>query len=422
MKEQQQARTRRPRRAIRAVCLALGLTMGGGAFAADPGLTEKYIRLGSVLDLKGSNRSMGEAMEKGLEAALRGREVFGRQFRLLTKNDFGRPSKTREAVDGLIIRNIFLFLGNTGVAPVEAAMPVLSAEGIPAVGFRSGVGGLRDGDGLVVNFRPSFAQEIGAVVDQALDNGIRPEEICAFVENSDYGMEGLRGFAEALTGKPGAAAQVGAIESVLATAGDESQRNGVGPVGFYKAETFVSRSGYMSLKAWEEASGHRCKLVVTTGTDDTITRFIGYARYKGESWVISTLSTTGQQAFLDQLKKFNDFKRVSERVILTQVVPELNSPLPIMQDARHSLGEDFGWVSAEGYIVGRLLIELMGRIEGDISRQALMQAAQGAYFDLGGLEIDLREDNQASDLVLMTHLSGQEWAPLERRLWQEWSR
>lgn len=409
-------------RALRGACLALGLGAWGLAGAADPGLTEKHIRLATAMDLKGPNRATGEAMEKGLEAALRGREVFGRQFKLLSKNDFGRPDKTRQAVDGLIIRNVFLFVGNTGVAPVQAALPILAEQGIPAVGFRSGGRELRDGPGPVINFRPAFAQEIAAVVEQALDNGIQPAEICAYVENSDYGAEGLAGFAAALTGKPGAAAQASAVEGVLATSGDESQRNGVGPVGFYKPATFVSRPGYLSLKAWEEASGHRCKLVLTTGTDDTISRFIGYSRYKGETWVISTLSTTGQQAFLDELQKFNDFKRVSDRLILTQVVPEPQSALPIMQDARHSLGEDFGWVSAEGYIVGRMLVELLARIEGDISREALMQAAAGAYFDLGGLEIDLRNDNQASDFVLLTHLSGQQWRPLERQLWQQWSR
>ena len=41
-----------------------------------------------------------------------------------------------------------------------------------------------------------------------------------------------------------------------------------------------------------------------------------------------------------------------------------------------------------------------------------MQAAYGSHFELGGLTLDFRDDNQGSDEVFLTYLDGNTYKPL----------
>ncbi|MFT5172308.1 MAG: branched-chain amino acid transport system substrate-binding protein [Gammaproteobacteria bacterium] len=90
---------------------------------------------------------------------------------------------------------------------------------------------------------------------------------------------------------------------------------------------------------------------------------------------------------------------------MTQVVPPLDSTLPIVREARAALGDSFGYVSLEGFIVARLWLKAMSTIEGPITRAAFLSAVRGARFDLGGLEMDFSNDNQGSTYVLLTQLT-----------------
>ena len=67
--------------------------------------------------------------------------------------------------------------------------------------------------------------------------------------------------------------------------------------------------------------------------------FIGYAHYKNESWVFSSISLLVGDMFTKQLKE----KGVQDKVITTQVVPALDSPLPIVTEARKNLGTNLNY-------------------------------------------------------------------------------
>jgi len=389
---------------------------------AEPGITDKNVRLGSLLDLKGEGKDIGEGIAAGLAAALEGHPVQGRPIKLIVKNDFGLAEKTREELEKLLVRNLFLFVGNTGVASTKTALPRLSAEGIPAVGFGSGIDELYAGKGSVINFRPSARQEVEVLVRAALQNGIAANEVCAYVQDDAYGMIGVQGIRNVLSVVAGAEGVVAALDQVLAAGGEGLARNGIGPVGVFTPDTFVSGPGYRSLKGWEEKQGVACKLVMAVGGHGSVASFIGYARYKGEKWVIGVLSSVGQTALQKALKKFQDFERVARRIILTQVVPPLDAQMPIMNEARTALGGKLTVASAEGFLVGRLLREILDRTKGEITRKSILQTAANLHIDMGGLAVDLRGDMQASDLVLLTTLAGADWRPMTQAQWEEWKR
>lgn len=386
---------------------------------AEDGVTDTEIIIGGVLDLEGRSSGLGLGMKAGIEAALQNQTVAGRKVRFLPANDSYTPDKAVAATQQLIEQKVLLFAGNVGTPTAKVVLPLLEAQQIPAVGFFTGAGLLRPGKGDIINFRASYVQETKRVIDTALQNGVKPTEVCAYVQNDAYGMAGVQGIKEALQGKEGTAETLAAIDKVLTLQGDDVPRNGIAPIGAYTRNTFIAREGYDSLKAWETSHNTRCKLIVSVGTYEAIARFIAYANSKAEPWIFSAVSFTGADDFRKTLNKFT----IKDRIIMTQVVPLPDSELPIVQEARNSLGKEYGYVSQEGYIVGKLLLHGLRKLETDnkpITRANLLTTFKGQQFDLGGLNMNFTNDNQGSDFVVMTQYSPDKWQALQDSAWKTW--
>lgn len=396
-----------------------GLLLASPASRAEDGVTASTITIGGVMDLEGRSSGLGLGMKAGIEAALKGESVAGRSIRFLAANDSYTPDKAVAATHKLIGDKVLLFAGNVGTPTAKVVLPILEEQKIPAVGFFTGAGLLRPGKGDIINFRASYVQETKAVIDAALQHGINPTEVCAYVQNDAYGMAGVSGIRLALKNSPDVDPILAALDSIMAAEGEEPTRNNLGPVGVYTRNTFIARDGYDSLKAWEQKNNTTCKLVVTVGTYEAIARFIAYAQNKGEPWIFSAVSFTGADDFRKTLTKFN----IQERVIMTQVVPLPDNALPIVQEARTALGKDYGYVAQEGYIVGKLLLHGLRQLETEnkeITRSNLLAAFKGKQFDLGGLAMDFSNDNQGSDFVVMTKPSSDKWQVMQDAIWQGW--
>ena len=391
-----------------AAALVLALAAAGSAHA-ESGVTASKIVIGGVMDLEGRSRGLGLGMRDGINAAFKGQRVKGRTIEFVALNDSYNPDKTVAATRELVGRGIFVMLGNVGTPTAKVSLPILEQAGVPAVGFFTGAGLLRPGVGEVVNFRASYVQETAAVIDAAIESGVRPAEICAYVQNDAYGMAGIAGVKAALQRAGDTGDIVARLDEIMSLEGNNPYRNNVGPVGVYKRNTFSSRDGYESLKNWEQKSGSKCRLVVTVGAYASIANFIGYASMQGEDWAYSAVSFTGAENLKNALAEYG----VDKHVIVTQVVPPLDSELPIVRDARKALGSRLNYVSLEGYVVGRLLLKALQSIPGDqITRAQLLAAIKGKRFDLGGLTLDYTNDNQGSDLVIATHLENNRFSVL----------
>lgn len=398
--------------------LAAAMFMAGPAAAQEaevPGLAPDMLRLGGVMDLEGRSRGLGRAVRAGIDAALRDQTVRGRRLEFVTINDSFSPERAVAATEQLLNLGVFAMLGNVGSATTTATLPILMQNDVPAIGFFAGSDLLRYSAGPIINYRVSDVEETSAVVRQALDAGMAPDAICAYVQNDAFGMAGVRGIRQVLAERGDTQAVVAALDQVLAMGGEEPARNNIGPVGVYRRNTFASRDGYESLKDWESRNATICQLVVTVGTYNPIAKFIAYSRYKGEVWVVSAVSFTGAGNFREALTEAD----VTDNVIMTQVVPPLDSDLPLVRDARRALGSNLGYVSLEGYIVGRLFLKLVNDAPA-LTREAMVDAAVGKVVDLGGLRLDFRNDNQGSDLVLLTMLTQAGWQELNADDWSQW--
>jgi branched-chain amino acid transport system substrate-binding protein len=396
-----------------ACALFAAVFVSGGPAWAQQGVTDRLVRIGGVMDLEGRSRGLGLGMKAGIEAAIRNQRIGGRRVEYVTLNDSYTPSKTIAATKALVTQGVFVMIGNVGTPTAKVSLPILAQSKVPAVGFFTGAGLLRPGAGDIVNYRASYVQETAAVIRAAIDAGVNPSQICAYVQNDAYGMAGVIGIKRALGALPGTEIMTKTLDVILQQQGENPPRNDLGPVGVYQRNTFTSRSGYQSLKNWEAVSNAPCKVVVTVGTYNAISKFAAYSRYKGQDWVISAVSFTGADNFHNALADAG----ISDRVIMTQVVPPLDSKLAIVTEARQRLGEQFGWVSLEGYIVGKLWLSAMQKVKGRITRAKFLDAVLGRRLDLGGLNLDYSNDNQGSDLVVLTSLTPGGFEPMSLSAW-----
>ena len=110
------------------------------------------------------------------------------------------------------------------------------------------------------------------------------------------------------------------------------------------------------------------------------------------------MSITSQIEAASFIKALADFK-IDNGVIMTQVVPPLDSSLPIVEDARKAMDGEISNISLEGYIVGKMFLAIMRTVKGELTRENFLKAARGRAFDLGGLPLDFSNDNQGSDLI-----------------------
>jgi len=399
--------------------LSSGLSLTSGIAHAEDGVTDNEIVIGGVMDLEGRSSGLGQGMKAGIEAALKDQTVEGKKIRFMVANDSYTPDKTKAATETLLADKVLLFAGNVGTPTASVALPLLAKAHVPALGFFTGAGLLRPGEGDIINYRASYVQETKAVIDEALKQGIPPKSVCAYVQNDAYGMAGVKGIMEALKGSKDTQPLLDTLARIQAMPGENPARNGIGPVGVYTRNTLVSMDGYQSLKDWEHHQNTQCKLIVTVGTYDAIGHFIAYALNKGEKWIFSAVSFTGAEDFINILSKFG----IHERVIMTQVVPLPDSNLTIVRAAHLALGDAYGYVSQEGFIVGKLLLHGLRKLETErqpITRSALLATFKGQAFDLDGLPMDFTQGNQGSNLVEMTALSGNKWMSLRNITWRGW--
>jgi ABC-type branched-subunit amino acid transport system substrate-binding protein len=383
--------------------------LGLPVWAQQDGVTPSTIRVAGVMDLGGDGKGLGIGMKIGIEAALKNQKTAGHAIEYIAVNDFYDPKITVEVTRKLIEQGIFAMLGNMGSPTAKASLPMLAEHKIPAIGFLSGSEVLRPGVGDVINFRASYVQETTKVIDAALSTGLlKPEQICAYVQNDRYGMAGVEGLKASLQKLPNTHKLIQAIERIQSLQDEDPARNNLGPVGFYQRNTIRSREGYASLKHWEASHGTQCRFVVTVGLSRPVANFIAYARYKGENWIVSAASPTATTDFEPALKQY----KIADGIIMTQIVPALSSNLPIVAEARKALGNQLSYVTLEGYIVGRMFLAIMENIDGEVNRENFLRSVRGHKLDLGGLQLDFSDDNQGSDLVQLTYLEANEFKPI----------
>ena len=378
--------------AVLAVVAAAAL----GPVRADdiPGVSEDRIRFGQSAAFSGPAQALGQGMQLGIRAAFEERNrqggVHGRSLDLVSLDDTYEPglaiANTRRLIED---EQVFALVGAVGTPTSNAAEPIASAAGVPYIGPFTGAEFLRSRSRpMVLNVRASYFQETEEMVERlASDLGL--SRIGILYQDDSYGLAGYRGLSRAL----------------------KRRKLQITGVGTYPRNTTAVKTALLDL------SRSQPEAVVIIGAYRPVAAFIRWSRLLGFDPVFINISFVGSNALARELGE------AGNGVLVTQVVPfPGDNSVPVVAAyqralAEHSPESEPGFVSLEGYIVGRFVVEALERAGRDITRNGFINAVTlGGIHDLGGFELEFGPiDNQGSDRVFLTEIGTDgHYRPIER--------
>lgn len=364
-----------------ATLLGLVLSLCGNAATASNGVEDGVVNFAQVAALDGPAAALGSGMRDGILAAFNevnaAGGVHGRLLKMDSYDDGYEPSRAIELVQDVIGSSAHIgFIGSVGTPTSRAVQPITTEANMPFIGPFTGAGFLRDPAlGNVLNVRATYASETEAWIKHLVDErGMK--NIAILYQDDGFGRVGLAGVNAAL------------------------ERRGLALVaeGTYTRNTTAVKSALLAIrKAKPDA-------VVMVGAYKAIGEFVRISKKLRFNPAFVTISFVGSRALAE------DLGDDGEGVIISQVVPfPWDSSIPLVAEYHaaleaHSPGSEPGFVTLEGYIVGRLAIEALKAAGPDLTREGLLEVMSSlGNVDLGGTVLAFGPgDNQGMDQVFLT--------------------
>jgi branched-chain amino acid transport system substrate-binding protein len=164
----------------RAAALSAILIVSIGVAAA-----EDTVKMGIVGPMTGPNAVMGDNWRQGIEAylALHGDTIGGRKIELVYRDTGGDPSKAKQLVQELVVRDKISFVGGFGLSPeASAAAPVINQAKIPAFLFHTASPALMNQSAYFVR----MGQNIATCAEVASTWALRQNKKTAYIAVADY--------------------------------------------------------------------------------------------------------------------------------------------------------------------------------------------------------------------------------------------
>jgi branched-chain amino acid transport system substrate-binding protein len=372
-------------------CFALCVATASIARATEP-TSPPEVTFGMSTALTGTVAELGKEVQKGLltgfDRANRTGGVNGFRLRLETLDDGYEPSRTVPNVRQLIEKeNVLAIVGNVGTPTAIAAIPIVDDHKTLFFAPFTGAAVLRNNppDRYIINFRASYIEETAAMIDALVDiAGLKPEEIAFFTQRDGYGDSGFSGGMVALRRH--------GLKDERAIAHVRYERN-----------SLAVEDAVAELLLAEKTP----RAILMVGTYGACAKFIKLCHQSDLKPLFLGVSFVGSAALAKALVK------TEAHIIITQVVPDpLDAKIPIAREYQADLRlfdptASAGYPDFEGYIAARILTGAIGKIQGSVTREAIIDALEGfGKFDPGlGETLSLsRSEHQASHLVWPTIL------------------
>jgi ABC-type branched-subunit amino acid transport system substrate-binding protein len=346
-----------------------------------PGVFEDRIVFGQSAAFEGPAAALGTGMREGILAAFqeanRAGGINGRRLELISYDDGYEPeaaiANTKRLLD---VDQVFALIGQVGTPTSEAVQPIATGQMVPFLGPFTGAAFLRQPSlGNVVNVRASYDQETEAWIEH-LTSDLGFSRIAIFYQDDSFGQAGLNGVRKAL----------------------EKRRMALVAEGTYQRNTKAVEPAVSTIrKARPEA-------VVMVGAYEPCAAFIKLAQENEMSAVFVNISFVGSKALSKELGP------AGEGVIVTEVMPlpddTSNALVARYQRALQATKPDAepGFVSLEGYVAGRLVVEALRQLGEPVTREGMLAKIKTVgKFDLDGVTLTFGpEDNQGLDQVFLT--------------------
>ena len=357
------------------------LAVGGGAVSASDGIEDGVVHFAQVAALDGPAGALGSGMRDGILAAFAEANaaggVHGRMLELDSYDDGYEPNQAIDLVNQVIGDNNHIgFIGPVGTPTSRAVQPIATEANMPFIGPFTGAGFLRDPALTnVLNVRATYDAETEEWIRHLVDEkGM--QNIAILYQDDGFGRVGLAGVNAAL------------------------ERRGMSLVaeGTYTRNTTAVRAALLDIRKAEPDA------VVMVGAYSAIGEFVRLSRKLSFDPAFVTISFVGSRALVA------DLGADGEGVIISQVVPfpwDASIPLVAAYQAAmqaHAPGSEPGFVTLEGYVVGRLAVEALKAAGPDLTRDALLNAMTSlGTVDISGTVLNFGPgDNQGMDEVFLT--------------------
>jgi branched-chain amino acid transport system substrate-binding protein len=348
---------------------------------AEDGVTSESIVFGQATVLEGPASALGQGMRAGIRAAFEEANkkggVHGRKLDLVSVDDGYEPDKSIAATKKLIEQDkVFALIGAVGTPTAAAAQPIATAAKVPFIGAFTGAMFLRNTKlENVINIRASYDAETEAWVKH-LTEDLKIKKIAIFYQDDAFGRAGLSGFKKAM----------------------DKRGMEIAAEGTFERNTVAVKSALLTLKRAEPEA------VVMVGPYKPCAEFIKLARKIEFNPVFVNISFVGAGSLAKELGPDGN------GVVVSQVVPfPWDVSIKAVADYHAAMKAvdpqaEPGFVSLEGYLVGRLAIAALDKAGKDVTRDSLLRTIKDTgRFDIGGVEMTYGpNDNEGLDKVFMT--------------------
>ncbi|HEY1943134.1 MAG TPA: ABC transporter substrate-binding protein [Roseiarcus sp.] len=361
--------------------IGVGLMSVVAGAAAEPGVSDDKIVFGQAAALAGPAGELGRDMRTGILAAFAEANatggVGGRRLELVSRDDGYEPTQSVEATTALINDNkVFALLGAVGTPTTLATEPIATENAIPFIGPLTGAEFLRASDkSAVVNVRASYFQETEALVERLTkDSGV--SRIAILYQNDAFGRAGLAG-----------------VQRALDKRGMELVSEGV-----FERNTTAVKMALLAIRRGNPEA------VIMIGPYQPCATFVKLARQVRMKAIFAAISFVGSNSLAKELGP------EGAGVIVTQVVPlPWDASIPVVaryQAALKSIdpAAEPGFVTLEGYVVGRLVVAALQKTNAP-TRRAMLDTIHSGEFDFGGVKLVYTPgNNQGTSAVFLTEI------------------
>lgn len=355
--------------------------------AQDNKVGEAEIVFGQSAAFLGPAASLGVNMRAGVLAAFYQQNddggVHGKLLKLVSYNDSYEPNTAIVNVNRLIETDkVFALIGTVGTPTSIAVAPIAQKHGIPFIGPFTGAGALRSTDpSVITNLRASYAQEAEFIVSWLVATQ-KQKRISVLYQDDSFGKTGLSG-----------------VNAALSSRGLKLASSGA-----YERNTVAVKRALLEIKR-----GKPDAIILVSAYEPAAT-FIKWARKLGVDTKFICLSFVGTNALSAELRK--GYEVQPGTIFVSQVVPNVtDQSLPVIAEYTAAMNRYFpsmqqGFVSLEGYLVGRTAIASLMRGGRDLDRATFLDMMSSGEYDLSGFKVNFDgQNNQGSNQVFLTALT-----------------
>lgn len=296
------------------------------------------IKIGTSLSLTGDNSQSGQWVKTGIEILFNKINatggIQGQKLELIALDDGYEPLNSARNVRQLIDEDkVLALIGNNGTPTAIVTMSIADEKKVLLFGPRSGSVLLHKlpSDRYIFNLRSSYADEVTTIINGLLSKGIKSDQIAFFTQNDSFGNDIYQSGLTALKAAGFANPQTLAH-------------------GYYERN---SRNVIGALSQIVQEAKTTPKVFILGCVSDSCGQFINLAHKQFPQAMFIGFSG------LINAKDLSP--SVEGQVLVSQVVPPLNSNLPAVHDYLNDLktyggGAKPAAISFEAYLVAKLFV------------------------------------------------------------------